>query len=99
MLNQAWCWWCVGRYTAHLAKLPHFPSFLNLLLVRESCFDGPLNRLKLLSVPRKVLKSGVLVKNFFFQEAFPVVNADRVKRKLPSLLVDGSTTKRKVGIA
>ena len=32
---------------------------------------------------------------FFFGVFLSMVNADRVKRKLPSLLVDGSTTKKK----
>ena len=32
---------------------------------------------------------------FLFSEASSVVNADRVKRKLPSLLLDGSTTSKK----
>jgi hypothetical protein len=30
-----------------------------------------------------------------YKRLFPLVNADRVKRKLPSLLGDGSTSKKK----
>ena len=63
----AFCWtlgWCVGYSTTHLAKLPHFPSFLSLFSARANCFDGDSDRIKLVSKPTKAQKSGVLVKQF-----------------------------------
>ena len=54
--------WCVGRNTTHLAKLPHFPSFLSRFSVRANCFDGEANSVILFSNPTKAQKSGVLVK-------------------------------------
>jgi hypothetical protein len=88
--------WCVGSNTAHLAKLPHFPSSLSLFLERVDSFDGDSAKVKLVSKPTITNKGGVLVKTFFlFRRLSDTVNADRVKRKLPSLLVDGSTTKKK----
>ena len=63
--------WCVGCNTAHMAKLPHFPSFFSLFSARANFFDDDSDTLKLVGEPRKVLKSGVLVRTLFsFLEAF-----------------------------
>jgi len=57
--------WCVGSNPAHLAKLPHFPSFLSLFWARANCFDGGSDGIKLFSKLTKASKSSVLVKQFF----------------------------------
>jgi hypothetical protein len=63
--------WCVGSNTPLLAKLPHFPSFLNLFSARTNCFDGDFNETKLVSKLTKAQNNGVLVKAIFsFLEAF-----------------------------
>jgi hypothetical protein len=74
MSKQGWCiskiGWCVGHNTAHLAKLPHFPSFLSLFLVRANRFDDASDRVKLFSKSAKAQKNGVLVNSLFSSGGF-----------------------------
>jgi len=58
--------WCVGYNTTHLAKLPHFPSFLSLFLARPKPFDVNSTSIKMVSKLTITQKSGVLVRTIFF---------------------------------
>jgi hypothetical protein len=60
----------------------NYPLFLVFASNSPSCYSGLLYSVKILSLKRR--------RRFFF-----LVNADRVKRKLLSLLIDNSTNKRK----
>jgi hypothetical protein len=62
--------WCVGCNTSHLAKLPHFPSFLSLFSARANLFDGASARVKSVIAPAKAQKSGVLVKTLVYFGGF-----------------------------
>jgi hypothetical protein len=63
--------WCVGRNTTHLAKLPHFPSFLSLVSARTNFIDVETKRAKLFNKPTKT-KKWCIGKNSIFLGGFPL---------------------------